>query len=151
MEAATTRLETTLPFRCGHCGLEAEAQVRTAASHEGSGDGALDRAEGRAWDLAVRTVALAPCPSCGRRDTHALRRWWGERLLGALMGSALTGGLAAVGLFLLRQEADGWVPLMGLGAAAVAFVALLAAATFARSAATATVAIPPQRGASRDG
>lgn len=130
---ASSTVETTFAYECSACGYAGRADVvgeGYAESDTGSAlfvdhtaeSRALDHAEGAAWNDALTTVELAPCPKCGKRDSARWGAWVRAQLIGVIAWGLLGGLLGCVGTFLLRQEMDTLPLLVGAGLSLVVAV-----------------------------
>lgn len=86
---------------CPHCGAISQAvAVGTGFGNPGFGSNvseAIAHAQSNAQLDAARSVKLARCPKCGRRDGQEVRRL----LVGSLVAGLLLGGAAGVIAFFL--------------------------------------------------
>lgn len=134
---ASSTVETTFAYECAACGYSGRADVvgeGYAESDTGSAlfvdhgaeARALDDAEGAAWNDALTTVELAPCPKCGERDRARWAAWIRAQAVGVTAMGLLGGLLGCVGTFLLRQELDTLPLVVGAGLTLVVAVGVAA-------------------------
>lgn len=160
---ASSTVETRFVYLCDSCGYEAMAEVvgegyvetdARGADDGGAADRALDAAEGRAWNDALSTVDLAPCPRCGATSRGRWQRWLRDQLPGAISWGALAALLGCLGTFLLRQRFDALPLAVGGLVGPLAAAAVVATRVRRKKARAATVRFdppgtepPPERGA----
>ena len=109
---ATTSLQTSFAFEC-RCGYVGRARVSAEGYAEADGarkdaleHDALERAEGAAWNDALTTVELAPCPRCGARDRSRWLAWLRAQSVGALAWGVVAALVCGAATFLLHQRLD---------------------------------------------
>lgn len=134
---ATVRLTDILAYTCKHCQYTGEAVVTAVGQGQGQSpffldnEGAAMRASERA-ELAGRenlkeTIALASCPSCGKRDGSAVRA---AMIWGVILGLALAAVCWVV--FFVLDLRDHHRPL-GVPVRIAASILVLAGVTFVKS------------------
>ncbi len=149
---ASTTVETQLAYECEACGYEGmadvvgEGYVETDAPTAQENDAAaraLDAAERRAWNDALSTVDLAPCPRCGATSPDRWRRWRRAQLPEALWWGAVGALVGAVGAFLLRQRFDALPPLVAALVGPLVALAVVATRTRRKRIRAASVRFDP--------
>lgn len=104
---ASSLNDHVMPYRCVHCGYQTIARAfayakGTGLSPYGIDDAgaerrALSAADANARAQAIRSIRLAPCPSCRRRDRSVLVRAYRDISLRALaILAAIIGPLCLV-------------------------------------------------------
>ena len=113
-------VRTTFGYECGACGYVGRARVRGEGYAEADGTDveahALESAEGAAWNDALTTVELAPCPKCGARDRSRWNAWLRAQVVPALAWGGVGGLVAGAAVFLLHQRMD-FTPVWACGGA----------------------------------
>jgi len=117
---ASSSVRTSFAFECASCGYCGHVGVRGEGYAEADGSNvegdAIEYAEGAAWNDALTTVELSPCPRCGRRDGPRWRVWLRAQLVPAIAWGALGGLVGSAAIFLLLQRMD-FTPVLAGGAA----------------------------------
>jgi len=112
---ATRRGWVYAPFTCEHCGHQDQGAVRLQVSAgtqtsmlqdlDDARDQAMGTAHGNMEQLGDELIALAPCPSCGKRDELAVKNQLRKAtpwLAGA--GLFLSLGLGGAGFLASKSE-----------------------------------------------
>ena len=123
---ASTSVATSFAYECASCDYTGRARVRGEGYAEADGSDveadAVQDAEGAAWNDALTTVELAPCPRCGARDRVRWNAWMRAQLVGVLAWGALAALVGSAAIFLLHQRMD-FTPI-AVGGAAWVLVAI---------------------------
>lgn len=127
---ASSSVHTEFTYECVQCGYNGRARVEGEGYAEADGEKlqaqTAEHAEGQAWNDALTTVELAPCPQCGARDRARWRVWLGSQVVGSLAWGAVAAAIACAASFLLLQRMDATPLLCGGVAWVVVALAVIA-------------------------